>query len=246
MGNQGSELVPFRYNAYDLTVQFNATDQHSLSIRHLKGIYNAWHRAVQVDSYGRLWIDESELHNILRTTRDQASYFTLSIPDKYKASVGGSIYIQGSEVFRILDSVIQSSGSSKRERYARFSEEIYRTLRDSDKLKTIRYEFYERISSHRKELKKIRIKQLKLKKDELTGETLAIRSSEFSHIRSAKVYLALADKYWNGLIVNKNTHEIITQAGVNDEEQLHDLCIDQGWNTGWYADFVKCLSSALY
>ena len=44
---------------------------------------------------------------------------------------------------------------------------------------------------------------------------------------------------WNGLIVNKDTHFIITQEGVNDEEELYKLCYEKGWNTDWYETLLK-------
>lgn len=238
-----TEIVPFRHNAYDLTIDFDLPTESNLSLRHLKGIYNAWHRGVQVDSYGRLWICQSELHNVLRTTKENARYFLLEISDKYQLEVRGETYVQGSEVYRLLDRIIQSAGSIKREKYARFSDEIYRAMRDSDKLKNIRYEFYEEIQQHKKELKHIRIRQLKLTTDELTGDPLNKRDSDFSHIRNAQIYLHLADKYWNGLVVNKNTHGIITRAAINDEDQLFELCVSNGWSTEWYSIFSQCLTS---
>ncbi len=238
-----SEIVPFRHNAYDLTINFDFPTESNLSLKHLRGIYNAWHRGVQVDSYGRLWICQSELHNILRTTKENARYFLLEISEKYQLEVQGKTYVQGSEVYRLLDMIIQSAGSIKRENYARFSDEIYRAMRDSDRLKTIRYEFYEEIQLHKKELKQIRIRQLKLTRDELTGDLLDKRNSDFSHIRSVQMYLPLADKYWNGLVVNKETHATITEAAINDEDQLLDLCMSEGWSTEWYSTFSECLAS---
>lgn len=237
-----SEIVPFRYNALDLGIKFEVPSELNLSLQPLKVIYNAWCRGSKIDSYGRIWICQSELHNILRTTKDNATYIGLLLDDKYKINIGEEIYIQGSEVCRLLDDIIQSAGSIKREKYARFSDTIYRLIRDSDTTKTIRYEYYEAIQCLKKKLKKTRIKKLKLEKDELTDFDLK-KNSEFSHIRGAQLYLNLADKYWNGLIVNKETHEIITKRAINDEDQLFNLCMEYNWNTEWYSVFCQCLNS---
>lgn len=78
-------------------------------------------------------------------------------------------------------------------------------------------------------MKKIRIKKYKIDKDELTRETLR-SGNEFSHIRSCSMYKHLSDNMDNGLIVNKNTHKLITERGINDEEELRDLCMEQNWN----------------
>lgn len=236
-----SEIVPFRYNYWDLDINFKFPSKSNLSLKHLQGICNAWHRGVQIDSCGRIWICQSELHNILRTTKAAARYWLLEISDEYQLECQGETYILGSEIYRLLDITIQSAGSIKKEKYASFSEEIYRLIRDSHKLKTIRYEFYEEIESHKKNLKQIRIRELELDADELTGDLLDEINSDFSHIRNAKIYLPLADKYWNGLIVNKETHKIITKANINDEDELYDLCVSEDWSTEWYSTFSQCL-----
>jgi hypothetical protein len=237
-----SEIVPFRYNYHDLNISFDFPTKSGLSLTHLKGICNAWHRGIQIDYCGRIWICQSQLHTILRTTRAAARYLLLEISDEYQLECQGEIYIQGSEIYRSLDVTIQSAGCIKKEKYARFSEEIYRLIRDSDKLKTIRYEFYEEIESHKKNLKQIRIRELKLGSDELTGDFLDKIDSDFSHIRNAKMYLPLADRYWNGLVVNKETHKIITKANINDEDELYELCVSEDWNTEWYSTFSQCLN----
>lgn len=92
MSEERTEIVPFRYSAYDLTTSFDFPTESSLSLNHLKGIYNAWQRGVQVDLYGRIWICQSELHNILRTKKeneeqDFAYLFTIDIdPPKKEMS----------------------------------------------------------------------------------------------------------------------------------------------------------------
>lgn len=240
------ELVPFRYYVKDLRVEFKVPDSdylRSLSLSHLKGIYNAWSRAIRVDTYGRLWVLSDELHNILRTSQANARYFLLNVEDEFKIESESKVYVQCSEVCRFLDSGIQGeAGSIKREKYLRFSEAIYRDMRDSDKLSLIRAEMYELMNTERKKLKQRRKGDLKVQKDELTGDEL-VKGYEFSHIRSVSSYLHLADRYWNGLLVNKETHAIITQEGIQDEVQLYKLCLYRGWSLEWYEPFLKSLKS---
>ena len=38
----------------------------------------------------------------------------------------------------------------------------------------------------------------------------------------------------NGLIVNVDTHEIITARAIVNEESLLNLCEELGWKTDWY------------
>ena len=81
-----------------------------------------------------------------------------------------------------------------------------------------------------------------IKEDELTGKNIDIRTCEFSHIRSVSMYQEYSDNIENGLIVNKETHDKITRKEINDEDELYDLCIDNGWNLQWYEKYKKHLN----
>jgi hypothetical protein len=78
--------------------------------------------------------------------------------------------------------------------------------------------------------------------DELTQVPL-LPSSEFAHIRSCSIYPNLATSYWNGLIVNKDTHQIVTKNDINDERQLLELCQERGWNTRWHQRYLAEIST---
>lgn len=86
-------------------------------------------------------------------------------------------------------------------------------------------------------MKKKRIKKYNIKIDELTGEKLIKKTAQFSHIRSYALFKEISDKIENGLIVNKEVHAVITKEGINDEEELLELCTKKGWNKDWYEKF---------
>lgn len=236
------EIVPFRYTTSDLKIEFKEVSKDHLHLNTMKIIYNAWGRAAKIDNFGRIWVKTSELNQILRTTKDNANYIALQINDKYKIEQEEEIYIQGSEIVRLLNDVIQNHHTTSKREYARFSEEIYRIIRDSAEPELLRCRYLETVNTVKKKLKRTRIKQLKIVNDELTNVPLD-KNSEFSHIRIASIYLDLADKYWNGLIVHKNTHQIITKRGIKDEDQLLDLCKEYEWNTKWYSAFLESFNS---
>jgi hypothetical protein len=51
---------------------------------------------------------------------------------------------------------------------------------------------------------------------------------------------------WNGLIVSKDTHNIITHHNVSDEYDLKELCLKMSWSTDWfkrYEEDLKLLES---
>ncbi len=53
------------------------------------------------------------------------------------------------------------------------------------------------------------------------------------------MYKYLSDDIDNGLLVNKETHRLITERGIQDEEELLALCQEQGWKTDWYGIYCS-------
>ena len=121
----------------------------------------------------------------------------------------------------------------------KYSEKIYKAIRDSDTAENIRTTYIKQIQDSRKNLKNKRIRKYKIRKDELTGEKLIKKTAEFSHIRSYALFKDIADDIENGLIVNKETHEIITKRGINDEDELYCLCKELNWDIEWMEKFKK-------
>lgn len=238
-----SALVLVRIPASDLELDFTIPSDAGLYTQTLKSIYTAWTSSAIIDQRGAVWVRTSKLHTILRTTRVLARYYLDIIADEHKVKVRGEMYVKGSEVCRLIDNAVQSSSSLRREGYARYSDYLYREIRDSDKARLVRAEYYEYIRRYRSELKRTRIARFDVTTDELTGLPLYKTGTQFSHIRSVGAYLDMADKIWNGLVVNQQTHKIITNNDVNDEDQLLNLCIEYGWNTDWYSEFLNSLNS---
>ncbi len=202
-------------------------------------IKRAWDESCVVDKFGHIWLTDSCLNSILRTSKDNAKYYVQQIRKEHKSKDGDVTYIRGSEIIRFIDERLQNAGEIKKEKNLRFSYEMYSAIRDSDSARLLRAEYFESVKNCAKKLKKIRINQFNITQDELTGEILKKRTSEFSHIRSCSVYPYLMDNIINGHIVNKETHELITANSINDENELYNLCEEMGWNTAWYNDYVN-------
>lgn len=201
-------------------------------------IRRAWSTAA-IDEYGAIWVSTLKLHVILRTNESVARYYLDNINDKYKITVNGETYVKGTEVAHIIDSRLHSAGSLTQEKYLRESDSMYQGMKNSDKPRLVRAEWYEKLAFLKRELRKIRISHLSITTDELSGERLLPRKSQFSHIRSVATHPQLADKIWNGLIVHTDLHKIITTREVNDEEQLYDLCLEYEWQTNWYSTYKE-------
>lgn len=201
-------------------------------------IKNAWKNSCILGDDGNIWVSNEKLHSILRTTKANAAYYVQQISKTNKQKIGDNIFIKGWEILRILDERLQNAGEIPKEKALKYSSDTYIAIRDCDKAKLIRAEYYETIKIYKNKLKKERIKKFKITKDELTGEKLK-NKCEFSHIRSYSIYKNLAINIYNGLIVNKSTHEIITLNTINDEDQLFNLCKEYNWNTNWYSDYKE-------
>ena len=117
------------------------------------------------------------------------------------------------------------------------SEQFYNAIDRCETVRAIRLEYDSQKVDARKSLKPKRRRKYKIKFDELTGAPLK-RNAEFSHIRSYSMYKHLSDNIDNGLLVNKEIHQLITERGINDENQLLALCQEQGWKTDWYETYI--------
>ena len=231
-------LIPYQFET--VLEKFPVPSSEHLSYlddRTKVAIANAWENFTVLDNYGRVWISSQKVHILLRTNRDNAKYIIGGVPDSDKYRDGKKLYIRGSTIYQILDYNIQNARSLQRENYIRFSELFYRAIRDCSRARELRAEFYEHLNRTIGYLKQRRINQLEIKQDELTGEPLHLKSCEFSHIRSVSLFPELAGLLENGLIINKSTHEKITQLRINDENELLQLCELEGWSTAWHEDF---------
>lgn len=204
-------------------------------------IKEAWDKSCAIDENGHIWLTDVYLHTIFRTSKDNAKYYVQQIEKEHKRKESDLTYIKGSEIIRVIDDRLQTAGVISKENNLRLSSEMYSAIRDSDTAKLLRYEYYENIKNYVKKLKQLRIMKFDLCLDELTGDLLDKKNSEFSHIRSCSIYPYLMDNICNGLVVNKNTHELITKLSINDENQLYDLCKEMKWHLGWYESYIDFL-----
>jgi hypothetical protein len=237
MSNQAAscDIVITKFLATQLNVQLPETPaefNHSTAV----SIYNAWMQTSMVDNHGMIWVLPDRLGEILRTSKSCAYAIVGNIRKEHRRSSAEGTYLRYSEVSRILSDIIQSAGSLKREHYAGYSELIGRLIRDSEKATLQRALSYETARESKRKLRSMRLKALTILNDELTNKPL-VKTCEFSHIRGCAVYPQLSTTVWNGLIVNKATHKLITDHQIYDEDRLLRLCQEQNWNTKWYSVF---------
>ena len=211
-----------------------------LNRRTIKGISNAVGNGI-VDSKGFIWFDCSTLHTILRVkTKNDAAYILEKIDNKYKIDYNSRTYVRWSSLLWVVGKRIEENPKNE---YLKLILSILEEISNSNDVKVLQDKAKELREKNIKKLKKQRIKELKIVKDELTNEKLDKKSAEFSHIRSVTMYPEFSEFIWNGLIVNKKTHNIITSETVNDEEQLYSLCFRLGWNIQWYDKYKEIINN---
>jgi hypothetical protein len=233
-------IVIAKISAKDLKIEFQ-TSGPDLDLATTHSIHNAWMETTIIDNHGVVWIRPKRLSEIIRTSKANAKYIVDKITKEHKQQNATGTYLRYSEVNKLLSKIIETPGANSREKYATYSESIGIAIRDSPQAKLLRLQTFEEWQKAKKRLKQQRLKTLKLSHDELTGKPLLI-SSQFSHIRSCSVYPHLLGFVWNGLIINRDTHQTITHQSLNDEEELYDLCQKQRWSIDWYDKYQADLN----
>ena len=236
------QIVPYSHPVKDISYKTPKSPTNATK-KVLTELKNSWNNCGFLDDRGQIWIELTKLHSILRTNKSNANYYAAEIKEENKMYINNKTYIIGYEVVKLMDRFIQNekSGSTK-SMYLQYSEMIYHAIRDCAESQKLRTAYQTMLNENRKKLKLKRIRKYKIKFDELTGESLNKKDSDFSHIRSFAIFKDIGDKIENGLIVNHSTHLQITKAGVNDEEELLKLCKKNSWKTDWYdkyLDFLK-------
>lgn len=235
-----NRIIPFDSRPVAGNYEIPENNNSRLSERTVQSIINAWNRLTVIDNYGRPWTRSDGIHVVLRTSPDNAAYLIAGLPDEQKYRTGDYLYIRGDGICYLLDSSILNSREILRENYIRYSQLLYIAIRDCSRARELRAEHYAHVQRTIRTLKRRRITDYGIQADELTGAPLV--TSEFSHIRSVSIFPNLAAHIDNGLIVNEETHRIITSNSINDENELLALCDTQGWDTSWYHGYMAYLT----
>lgn len=215
--------------------QFEKDNNTATSIR------NAWEKSIYLDNgSGALYVNVECLHTILRMQRKLDAHYLVErqLPARCKLEINDELYIATDEVMGILNRRMVGADPRKRS-YIKYSEDLLITIREMPEVR-LKQEDIRRLEEDLiKQLKKKRMKQLNITKDELTNKKLVKKTAEFSHIRKKSNYRMYACSIYNGLVVNKDIHDCITKENIQDEEELLELCLKMKWNTDWYKQYSE-------
>lgn len=237
--NKNKELVVIKSYIKDIKYKIPKKAEELDKIT-VKKIYNAIGSGI-VDNKGFIWFDCSKLHTIIRVkTKSDAAYILEGINSKYKANYNSKTYVIWSSLVSIIAKRIEANPKNE---YLKLIFSILEEINESNDSKVLQTKAKELQEKNIKKLKKQRINRFKIVKNELTNRKLDKKLAEFSHIRSVSMYPEFSECIWNGFIVNKETHNLITSQCINDEDQLYSLCFKNGWNIDWYDEYKRIVNS---
>lgn len=233
---KSNDILPaiFQYDMSDIPFKVPPTFQEADKGTITK-ILNACKSSFGDDSTV-IYFDSRYIHHILRTKDYIAIEYIFELGISERINYENKIYISLPAVMKLITERMNSLGAGRTRDYLAFAESCLINIRDNDKFINIRTKLEKNWESELNKLKKQRIKQYNIKNDELTGEKLR-KNHQFSHIRSKAIYMNNALDINNGLIVNAETHNIITSKKVINENGLIELCKEQNWETNWYNIF---------
>ncbi len=225
----------------DLNIDFPEANE-TLSKNTVTRINNAIEEGAIVDKSGVLWIRTDKLYDVWRTDKPTARQIVLQIPEgKFRRTFSDGEYVRSAEVTKWILYRLESATGTKEE-YLKYTQKILQSVMEEPAVRIFKLEAALAWQSQKKLLKSARIKTYAINSDELTGESLKRGlGSDFSHIISAASDPELADRIWNGLIVNTETHKLITAREITNQEDLWCLCEEENWSTSWYDDFYNSL-----
>lgn len=175
---KNNALVPYKYSVTEIKYNTPEIDEKCYP-RTITEINNAWRNCSFLDDSGHVWVAVDKIHSILRTSKGNGRYHIEGVEESAKKTINNTTYIMGYKLGALIDRFIQETGESSKSRYLRYSEELYRAIRDSDTAKKLRLEFAFELSDSRKGLKKARIKTHKIIRDEVTGDSLLRKPVNF-------------------------------------------------------------------
>lgn len=213
-------------------------------------ITNAWQKGTIVDQKtGVVWVRQDKLASILCTDTKIARFIFGGADTKDKETrmieEDGELKsiecLSVAHVSKELTKLILTPSKMTQRARGQFSYDHLTAILNSPEIGEIIAIHLEYVNSKQDYLKKARIKRFNLTADELTGELFHTSSqrSHFSHIRGKRTCVRLAIDIHNGLVVNDETHGIITKAGVEDEHELLEICKRYSWDISWYRPYVQ-------
>lgn len=219
--------------------------RYAPSSRTLSEITNAAVSDLTIDRYGQIWFHTKKIDKLLRCSADDKMYIIRKHAHEL-LEVNEEIFIKISELSKIIKDRIPLARNYSHRQYLIVSDQCLSLLLTDGEIESYFSSILEVKNKKIKSLKHRRIKEFNITTDELTGEQLILRESDFAHILKKNIHSIYADSIYSGLVVNSSTHEILTRHNIQDHHQLKKICIENDWATDWYAPLIEFLQGGMY
>lgn len=237
----GREVLPTLEEVTDSFIDEKSTLQGWLEL-----LYETWADGSFVDPRGNVWLDTRSLPVAIRVPA--LVDLTLFHPSGDETRLRqGRLFLRGSRVCRLLDSIVAGTERDNREHLERIAvngevcRELYFLVRNSALATRRQDSTLDSLNEVRTNLRKQRIRRHALLQDELTGDRL--QRAAFFHIRHPAFFPEAAEDPDNGLVVNQSTLEILRRLRPADEIELFRIAHRRKWTRDWYPAFLRQVNS---
>lgn len=231
MKNKELIIMECRFTELSMNID-KEIKEYNLNERTTKSIISALKKGI-ITSPGEVWISKEKIWHILRKkSAKESNYEIEKIKDHDKIKINDEIFINSAAIIDLL--IRKYVGNPNNDILSSVIEMLVRI--QNDKVVQGQREKYNRqIKEQLAQLGKTRVKEKGIKNDELTGEMLKKRY-DFHHVRARSI--SGNERYQLdielGLVINKDTHKVITKEGIVDEDELYVFCMNNNWKIDWY------------
>lgn len=206
-----------------------------------KKIINALEKGI-IDSFGRIVFPKETLITLLAlNNKRKIEYIVDGLRESDIVVLENKTCIDSAELIKII---IQRKRKNIHQKNFKAIYEILCKIQDDPVVKYECSKYQAEIDKLIKNLKTLKIKELNIYFDELTGEKLE-KNAEFHHIREKGI--EGNEKYQLntklGIIINQNIHKDITRKGIDNEKKLLVYCKAKNYKTDWYYIFIDELKN---
>jgi hypothetical protein len=214
--------------------------ENMLNKKHLASIINAFYLNTRIASNGLVYLRIKGIAQVLRTGASGAERYLIYngvdgvVPEAEIMAINGEEYISGPSLAALLDYRMSTVPGGKTKSYLKFSESIYRIIKNHHRVQDIRDIYLDDINKNRKYLKKERINTYNINKCEFSGVMFNSNSDvEFAHIESVVTNPFRALDINNGVIILKEIHAELTRRNIHNLEGMYNYCIENRYSTDW-------------
>lgn len=244
-----SSLNALNFDSQDLNnVKIADMILQQLSQGTLSRIKNAFENSMLISSYGELLIKVDNLSDLFRTGNSGAEGLFIrkgignSVSPSRMINIENSFYISVFDFEAILSHRIDSASmlGGKKYQYLCYVKKLLEYLKNHSVYRDVRNLYLSQVYEYRSQLKMDRYNLLPNKCCEFSLRPIEnIKDFEFAHIQSVVTNPANALNVYNGVLIHRDLHRILTESQVHDFEGMYEFCEFHGLSLEWAEQYLK-------